>query len=157
MNKMILIFILYALPVIGIAQTEAYIVPEILEADQKRQALFDKKLPPCRTAKFKTFGERQACKEKVYEEAREKYPHRATREYVNQNYVGLDAKEIRRKIKELEALLYEVRGGVLSRDRKDGELTRRDIDGELSSLRVLLDDPEAAKALSDQMEKAGYY
>lgn len=83
------------------------------------------KLKDCNSKRFKTVGDINTCRQKVIEEANNKYPARGTDAYSQQYYSKLTTEQANNKIIELKKI-YDV-ARVSSISKQPGELLKKEV------------------------------
>lgn len=71
--------------------------------DEARKEIIDEGFAVCKTKKFKTVGEREACHDVYFEKARQLYPRRGTNAYSKKHYGGISKAEAKVKLLKLQS------------------------------------------------------
>lgn len=97
------------------------------QADMARRELVREGIRACGQQKFKTVGDREACQDKYFNEAKAKYPARGSDAYSQKHYSGLSKAAAEQKLIELKAI-YDQTTALL--EKHPGQVTRRAVESE---------------------------
>lgn len=86
------------------ASADTYIDANQAAQDNAKRELIRKAIDICAKQKLHTVGEKEACRKKYIDEAKEKYPTRGTDEYSEKYYSNLTRAQAEQKLIELEKI-----------------------------------------------------